>query len=106
MLDIAVADGLKAVFYAPPVNRRLDFLKEVATSELTILGVSDGGAHTKFFTGGRYPTEMLTKLVRDNEIMSLEEMHWRLSTQPAMCAGFQNRDRLPVGEPGSQPDPD
>jgi N-acyl-D-amino-acid deacylase len=46
--------------------------------------VSDGGAHTKFFTGGRYSTEALIKIGRDNNLMSLEELHWRLSTHPAM----------------------
>ena len=40
---------------------------------MAIFGVSDGGAHTKFFTGGRYSTEALIKIVRDNNLMSLEE---------------------------------
>jgi hypothetical protein len=30
-----------------------------------LFGVSDGGAHTKFLTAGRYPTETLCKVVRD-----------------------------------------
>ena len=42
-------------------------------------GVSDGGAHTKFFTGGRYATGTLIKFVRDNPVMSLEEAHFPLS---------------------------
>jgi N-acyl-D-aspartate/D-glutamate deacylase len=62
-----------------------------------IFGVSDGGAHTKFFTGGRFPTEALIKFVRDNPVMSLEEAHWRLSAHPAMCAGFKNRGTLVEG---------
>ena len=64
---------------------------------MPIFGVSDGGAHTKFFTGGRYPTEALIKFVRENQVMSLEEAHFRLSAQPAMCAGFKNRGTLVEG---------
>ncbi|HVN90832.1 MAG TPA: amidohydrolase family protein [Candidatus Binataceae bacterium] len=98
MLDIATADGLNTEFYTPPVNTRVDYLKEVVNAECTpILGVSDGGAHTKFFTGGRYSTEGIIKMCRDNHIMGLEELHWRLSAHPAMCAGFKNRGTLTEG---------
>ena len=98
MLDIAVADGLAAEFYSAPVNTDIDGFRELVGSELTIPGVSDGGAHTKFFMGGVYPTEYLMK-VRDHNVMSLEAAHWRLSTQPALCAGFKNRGTLREGTP-------
>jgi len=98
MLDIAVADGLGAEFYSAPVNTGLQNFTEIAQSEVTIPGVSDGGAHTKFFMGGVYPTEFLTK-IRDSQIMSLEAAHWKLSTQPALCAGFKNRGMLREGTP-------
>ncbi|MGH8011932.1 MAG: amidohydrolase family protein, partial [Candidatus Binataceae bacterium] len=98
MLDIAVADGLNAEFYTPPINTRVDHMAELIKSDgLAIFGVSDGGAHTKFFTGGRYSTEALIKFVRDNPVITLEEAHWRLSAHPAMCAGFQNRGTLTEG---------
>jgi N-acyl-D-aspartate/D-glutamate deacylase len=98
MLDIATADALNAVFYTPPINQRVDNMAEMIHSEsVPIFGVSDGGAHTKFFTGGRYPTEALIKFVRDNPVMSLEEAHWRLSAQPAMFGGFKNRGTLVEG---------
>jgi N-acyl-D-aspartate/D-glutamate deacylase len=98
MLDIAVADGLETEFYSAPVNTDINGFKELVASELTIPGVSDGGAHTKFFMGGVYPTEFLMK-VRDHDVMSLEAAHWRLSTQPALCAGFKNRGTLREGAP-------
>jgi N-acyl-D-amino-acid deacylase len=64
---------------------------------MAIFGVSDGGAHTKFFTGGRYATETLIKFVRENPVMTLEEAHFRLSAHPAMCGGFKNRGTLVEG---------
>ena len=98
MLDIACADGLNAEFYTPPINMRNDYLKEMVTSPgMAIFGVSDGGAHTKFFSGGRYSTEALIKMGRDNDILPLEEIHFRLSAHPAMCAGFKNRGTLVEG---------
>jgi N-acyl-D-aspartate/D-glutamate deacylase len=71
--------------------RWYEHMSEMIKSEVVpIFGLSDGGAHTKFFTGGRYATETLVKLARDNPVISLEEAHWRLSAHPAMCAGFRN----------------
>jgi N-acyl-D-aspartate/D-glutamate deacylase len=98
MLDIAVADGLEAEFYSSALNKDINGFKELMASELTIPGVSDGGAHTKFIAAGMYPTQFLTK-VRDHGVMSLEAAHWRLSTQPALCAGFKNRGTLREGAP-------
>jgi N-acyl-D-aspartate/D-glutamate deacylase len=98
MLDIACADGLNAEFYTPPINVRHDYLKEMVTSPgMAIFGVSDGGAHTKFFSGGRYSTEALIKMGREHDILPLEEIHFRLSAHPAMCAGFRNRGTLVEG---------
>jgi len=98
MLDIACADGLNTEFYTPPINVRNDYLKEMVTSPgMAIFGVSDGGAHTKFFSGGRYSTEALIKMGRDNNILPLEEIHFRLSSHPAMCAGFKDRGTLVEG---------
>jgi N-acyl-D-aspartate/D-glutamate deacylase len=96
MLDIAIADGLETEFYSSALNKDIGGFKELAASELTIPGVSDGGAHTKFVAAGMYPTQYLMK-VRDHEIMSLEAAHWRLSTQPALCAGFKDRGTLREG---------
>ena len=61
MLDIAVTDDLRTVFYAEPANVNRDAMREIIEYEWILPGVSDGGAHTKFFTGGRYPTEFLSR---------------------------------------------
>ena len=50
---------------------------------MALPGISDGGAHTKFVTTARFATELLGHWVREHEIMSLEEAHWRLSAYPA-----------------------
>ena len=98
MLDLAVADDMATTFYSPSVGEKNEFLKELV-NDSTLLGVSDGGAHTKFFCGGRYSTESITRMVREMNMMSLEEAHWRLSAQPAACAGFKDRGILREGAP-------
>ncbi len=62
-------------------------------------GVSDGGAHTKFVTTGRFPTELISLWVREHQIMSLEEAHWRLSALPAQAAGIKGRGSIAEGMP-------
>ncbi len=97
MLDTAVADDLLTDFYATAINSPLDLQKEVVAYEYVIPGASDGGAHTKFLTAGRYPTEFLTKHVREHHTLSLEDAHWRLSALPAYCAGFSDRGLIEEG---------
>ncbi len=99
MLDMAVEENLETEFFAAPPNGRIDYLKEIVDDPYVLFGVSDGGAHTKFLTAGRYPTETLIKIVRDHAMISLEEAHWRLSALPAQLAGFEGRGVLRKGAP-------
>ncbi len=94
MLDIAVLAHLKAGFGTTIVEADLQALKEVANSSMALPGVSDGGAHTKFITTGRYGTEFLGYWVRERDVMSLEDAHWRLSGYPAMAVGLKGRGFL------------
>jgi N-acyl-D-amino-acid deacylase len=99
MLDIAVEDELRTRFITPPQEIDMEAMSELANSPYALPGVSDGGAHMKFITLGRYSTEFLALLVRDNGIMPLEQAHWRLSAYPALAAGFADRGFLREGAP-------
>ncbi len=99
MLDVVVADDLKAGFGTPPRETDVEVMSEIANSAFAIPGVSDGGAHTKFITLGAYPTEFLAHWVRDKGIMDLEQAHWRLSAYPAQAAGFKDRGWIKEGAP-------
>jgi N-acyl-D-aspartate/D-glutamate deacylase len=98
-LDLAVADNLETTFGTPPLPYEREQMRELANSCYAIPGISDGGAHTKFMTFGAYPTEFLTKVARDDELVSLEHAHWSLSALPAMAAGFQDRGCIREGLP-------
>jgi N-acyl-D-amino-acid deacylase len=98
MLDLSLAGDLKVEFLGPNRGFNADFMAEIMTdSQYTIPGVSDGGAHTKFFTGGAYTTDFLLWLVRDEQRLTLEEAHHRLSALPARAAGFRDRGVLCTG---------
>jgi N-acyl-D-amino-acid deacylase len=99
MLDIAVADRLQTEFYVSPPQGSSDLLREIVQYPHMLFGVSDGGAHTKFLTAGRYPTETLAQQVRENGWITYEEAHRRLSGLPAQLAGFHDRGLLRVDGP-------
>src|SRR5215472_4853167 len=66
MLDLSIAGDLKVEFLGPNRGFNPEYYAEMINdSPYTIPGVSDGGAHTKFFTGGAYTTDFLGWLVRD-----------------------------------------
>jgi N-acyl-D-aspartate/D-glutamate deacylase len=98
MLDLSLAGDLNVEFLGPDRGANAEYMAEMMNdSEYAIPGVSDGGAHTKFFTGGAYTTDFLSWLVRDEGLVSLEEAHYRLSNLPAQAAGFKDRGVLREG---------
>lgn len=99
MLDLAVAGALRVGFATPLLETPPEAMREIANAPVALPGVSDGGAHTKFVTTARYPSELLGLWVREHGIMSLEQAHWRLSAYPAAAAGLKGRGFLAEGAP-------
>jgi len=100
MLDIAVAGKLRVEFRTDlATSGNPDMVGVLMNDPYVMAGVSDGGAHTKFFTGGSYTTDFLAWLVRDTKKVSLEEAHYHLSYLPAQAAGFLDRGFLREGAP-------
>ena len=99
MLDMAVEENLETEFFAAPPNGKIEHLKEIVDDPYILFGISDGGAHTRFLTAGRYPTETICKIVRGHQMLSLEDAHWRLAALPAQVAGFHDRGVIKEGAP-------
>ena len=98
MLDLSIASELNVEFLGPNKGFNGEFMAEMINdSDYTFPGVSDGGAHTKFFTGGAFTTDFLGWLVRDEQRITLEEAHYRMSALPAKAAGFKDRGVLRPG---------
>src|SRR5262249_37199651 len=90
---------LQTVLQVPQVNQDPKLQAELVVAPYALWGLSDGGAHTKFITLGAYPTESIADFVRERNLVSLEEAHWRLSPLPARCSGFRCRGPLAGGAP-------
>ena len=71
---------------------------EILDNPRVLPGISDGGAHTKFYNGAQYPTDLITWMVRDEKRMTLEQAHYRLSGMPAAIMGLRDRGRLIEGQ--------
>ena len=100
MLDIGIAGELKVLFRTNELSS-IDHKKvgELVRNQHVLPGISDGGAHTKFFTGGSFTTDLITWLVRETGELTLEQAHFRLSYLPAQAAGFLDRGFLREGAP-------
>lgn len=95
--DISVDSAGWADFRTPIlVGADLDEAVEIITHPYIVSGVSDGGAHSRFYIGGHWPTELLTTVGRQKGV-PLEELHYRFAWQPARVMGLQNRGALLPG---------
>lgn len=68
-----------------------DYAAEINSHPRVLPGTSDGGAHSKFWAGGQYGTDLISWLVRDEGKISLELMHHKLSGVPAKAVGWTDR---------------
>jgi len=98
-LDVSLECNLRAGWQSEPREVDVETMRAIANCPYAVPGLSDGGAHTKFLTNATYPTEFLATWVRDEQIMGLEEAHWRLSAYSAQAAGLVDRGYLAEGMP-------
>ena len=94
-LDLALDEGLETVFAHPVDPRPLD---ENILSPYGHVSVSDGGAHTRYLTTSTWPVDFLTYWVREKQIMTLEQGHYKMSALPGWFADFTDRGTLRVGD--------
>jgi N-acyl-D-amino-acid deacylase len=97
LCDVSIDDRCEALFETQQFQASPEALKELVDDPYLIPGLSDGGAHLNFLTSGCYGTEYVSRFVRDEQITTLEQAHWRLSGLPAHCAGFRDRGVLAEG---------
>ena len=96
-IDTALESDLRIELKTPGIAIDPAKVADLLSNGRVLAGASDGGAHTKNFSGGQWTTDLILWLVRDNDFLSLEEMHYRLSYQPARAMGIKNRGALLEG---------
>lgn len=98
--DLNVAENLTATFLSEDIAGDDDNAVEtIMKHPYALPGLSDGGAHTLFISLGKYPTLILSKWVRDEKKISLEEAHWRMSYMSAAAIGLEGVGTLQPGMP-------
>ncbi len=98
MLQLATRSKL-ALQLRSPVISSLD-PKQAArmlSHYATVIGGSDGGAHTKSFGMGHVPTDLLIWLGRETKLLTIEQLHFHLSMKIAAAVQIKDRGALLPG---------
>ena len=96
-LDLALDEHLQTVFTVPQNPGDSPDLIDRITGPYGHISMSDGGAHTRYQTSAHWPIYFLAHWVRDKEVMTLEQAHYKMSALPAWLASFKDRGRLTIG---------
>ena len=98
-IELALDEGLETEFSIPPSEEAEVWTRRAQqiSDPYTHISLSDGGAHTRFTTLSHWPVYWLAHWIRDMEIMSLEQGHYKMSALPAWFADFKDRGTLRVG---------
>jgi N-acyl-D-aspartate/D-glutamate deacylase len=97
IIELALADDLRTVIEAPLSNLDSDAVRELITTDATLIGLGDAGAHITSISNYSYPTFVLGELASRRAWMSIAEAVRRLTRQPADAMGLLDRGRLEVG---------
>jgi len=99
LLDIVIDDELRTGF-EPMVEDSRDLWEQrlqVCRDPRTIVGGSDAGAHLDMLKTYSMHTTFLQQMVREQELMPLEEAIQHITDVPARFYGLRNRGRLEIG---------
>ncbi|HEX6312302.1 MAG TPA: amidohydrolase family protein [Acidimicrobiia bacterium] len=99
LCDLLLADELATELQTPVVNRDRAGTARLAGEPSTMIGLGDSGAHVMSVTNYTYPTDLLARLVRDEEQVPLEAAVHRLTAHPARFLGIDDRGTVEVGRP-------
>lgn len=97
--DVGIESGMKFTLKVPrgtvedPIQAY-----EMAIHPFTLPGVSDGGAHSKFVSGSLWTTDLLIWMAREEGLMTLEELHYRLAGLPAQIFDLNDRGTIEAGK--------
>ena len=97
MLDVALEDGLEALFDFPVMNQDPEAVKPLVQDPRFLIGLSDGGAHVDQLCDAGYATYLLGKWVRQWQALTLEQAVHRITGEVADLFGIPGRGRIAVG---------
>ena len=96
-LDLVTADGLDVEFLAGLLNTDEKVVGDLIVHPLTLITLSDAGAHLSLMCDAGYSSTLLGKWVRGLGRLSLEAAVKRLTDDPARAYRIPDRGRLEAG---------
>jgi N-acyl-D-aspartate/D-glutamate deacylase len=96
-LDLVTADGLDVEFLAGLLNTDESVVGDLIAHPLTLITLSDAGAHLSLMCDAGYSSTLLGTWVRERRRLSLEAAVKRLTDDPARAYRIPQRGRLETG---------
>jgi len=96
-LDLVGADGLDVEFLAGLLNTDEKVVGDLIAHPLTLITLSDAGAHLSLMCDAGYSSTLLGTWVRDRKRLSLEAAVKRLTADPARAYRIPERGQLKAG---------
>jgi N-acyl-D-amino-acid deacylase len=97
-LDLSVDEELQTLFQVVERGTDPKAQKEILGSPFTVIGTSDGGARPHSHDRDDYPTNLLGRWVREEQVMSLEEAVYRLTGKTALQHDLADRGFVAPGK--------
>jgi len=97
MCELALAEDLETRFRAYIANDDADAVGQLLATESVILGLSDAGAHVDQLCDAPLFTDLLARVVREQQVLSLEQAVRKMTGDPADLFGFVRRGYLRTG---------
>lgn len=96
-IDAMVESDGQTIVNWPVMNEDEAAVEELITSEVTVLGLADAGAHATQIMDASQGTHFLAHWVRDEGLLSLEEGIRALTSDTASLVGYRDRGTLAEG---------
>lgn len=100
LCDIVIDDDLNTVIANQDKGQDRETWEkrvQVWRDHRAVVGASDAGAHLDMIDSYAFSTTMLSRAVREHELMPLEEAVFHLTDRPARLYGLKNRGRISKG---------
>jgi len=98
-LDMGLASDLDARFRIAVMNQDESAVAELLSHPSVVLGLSDAGAHASQLCDAPFATHLLSRWVREKQVLTLEQAVRLLTSRSAEVFGLTDRGRLAVGVP-------
>jgi N-acyl-D-amino-acid deacylase len=95
--DLALEEDLATTFSAHVLNYEEDAVERLLKDDVSIIALSDAGAHLTFLCDAGFGLHLLGHWVRERKSFSLEDAVRRITSWPAQIYGIRNRGRIAVG---------